>query len=683
MPIVIPAPGIGTDPESFELDGLQLNDTVTLSLASAVHVPAAKKPEWTAGDDSQGALLARDPLHDNCTWELRLQIEPQATMNAALAHIAAIEDKLQECSKHERGLPLVWDPANSSLPPITWRALLGEITDRPIDHENGWFAQAPTLGIRLTCLPFGEGEEFLAATVTSDAPIVELDVDAIPGAVAATGRLVVTDAAAKARRYCAWGLESRHYDPGTPLIVDSSSMITAGYIGTTAVQSGSYGGTVIAANARTRSQAICGLGNLAHIGRFRPHLRIHASAPTIALRLVWQALDGPLRSLSYKVPVQTGWNHVDLGSINVPSAQSGTQRWTGRIEAFSTAAGGEALLIDAMWLIPAERFGRARSSYAYGPGVLTAADEFTSITAGTSLNARAAPVGGSWATGGGATDFAAFDDPVTGEESMQRNAVDSGYHTGMRWAVLGSTDYTDIEVGSLIQLRAVNVIANQAITARWGDVNNYLALRVLPAGGPFGTNTGAVHLEARVAGTIVATTSALFPRTVGAWLAVRLIAYAGGRAIGSVLNSSGATIATVELVHPALAPGGALEEGKPGMFDFCGSGLGPRRTYRDFYAAAPMPEPIVCHPGRSIEFRSDAAVREDATGNFAGPPPEYVGSRFIVPCGGDPGRTSRIAVLARRNDVEVVNDDELVGGAAMDATTVEVFATPRYLTVPR
>lgn len=411
--------------ESLVLDGLSLNDGTVLSLESLTMPPSAKRPEWVSGADSDGAVLSRDPFHDNRIIEARIRVEQQATKDLALAKIALIVDKLEECERNlDRGLALVWTPADATTSPITFRCLSGEITEMPIDVENGWMVRAPAVTVRLTCLPFGEGTETLAATVTSSAPIVTLELTGVAGDMAATGRLVVTDAAAKDRRYAAWGLESRYYPTSSPpsLIVDSANMVTSGFAGATTTRTGAYSGAsnnVIRGTLRTQLQAICGLPTtLTHVGWFRPQLRYWATQTTIALRLTYQANDGPLQSLSFKAPVDVGWNSVDLGLITISPAAVGTQRWTGRIDAYSTAAGGETLDIDALWLMPAERYGRARAPYTYSSSVVTGFDQFTGITPGTVLEARTAPVGGVWDTtwaGGPPGDFAAANAPA--EES--------------------------------------------------------------------------------------------------------------------------------------------------------------------------------------------------------------------------------------------------------------------------
>ena len=91
----------------------------------------------------------------------------------------------------------------------------------------------------------------------------------------------------------------------------------------------------------------------------------------------------------------------------------------------------------------------------------------------------------------------------------------------------------------------------------------------------------------------------------------------------------------------------------------------------------------MCYANQSIEFRSDETLREDSTGTYAGPPPEYVGGRFFVPPAGGPARKARVALIARNNDVETTNDDGLITNATMSSTTLQVYATPRYLVVPR
>jgi len=644
--------------------------------------PPNKRAEWISGADSDGAILSREPKYENRIIECRIAVLPQATKNLALAKIASLLDQFQECERQANGLALTWVPANSTLPTVTFRCLSGEITELPISMASGWMGETPEFMVRMTCLPFGEGTESQVATVTSSAPIIVLpDITALAGDVPALGRLVVLDAASKDRRYVMWGLESRYYPTSSApsLIIDSSGMVTTGFGGVTATRAGGYSGAtnnVIDTGLRPQLQAVCGLGNLSHVGSFRPQLRFFASGTDMAVRLTYKVLDGPLRSLSFKVPTVAGFNHVDLGLITIPEAQAGTQRWTGQIEAYGTTSTVITFDVDAIWMMPAELFGRARACYAYKPGALVAFDDFNAITAGTALNARVAPNGGTWATSGVATDFAAADLPAATDETMARSTTSEA---SRRYAVLGATNYTNTEVGvSFYNAGTFGNIGENAVIARWVDASNHVRLAWSNTGG---TNT--LTLSAILAAATVQSKSVTLTKIGNAWFAMRVVVFASGVATGSVLDASGAVIATVSIQHSSLATAGALATGKPGFSDFNSTGFSVSRCYDNFYAATPAAEPIVCYSAQTIEFRHNATVREDSTGVYYGDPPEYVGSRFKIPNAGGPAREARIAVIARRNDVESAADDDLTANATTDSTTVTAFATPRFLAVPR
>lgn len=666
--------------EQWVLDGLALND-VTYVLESVSDPPAQKKPEWISGADSDGAVLGRKPTHENKVIEMRVRVAQQATMDLALAKIAAVLDKAQECSHNVNGSALAWTPADGTKT-LTARCLLAEITDIPKDwQDSGWFVRSPVFTLRLTCLPFWEGVEYLAGSVTNADPIVSVEVASVPGDVPALGRLVVTDAASQSRRYVAWGLESRHYRDVTPLIVDSAAMVTMGFAGVTTTRTGAYSGVssnVISATLRTQVQAICGLENHGHIGSYRPHLRFYASATTMAVRLTFQALDGPLRSLSYRVPVAVGWNFVDLGLVSIPEAGLGTQRWTGRLEAYSTASGGETFEADVMLMIPAEAYGRARGSYSYTAGPLVAYDYFTAMTSGTALGGTVADSGATWATSGATTDFAAADAPALTDEAIVRTT--SSDTAGGRFAVLGATNYTDTEVS--VRTYALTVNGQFHVGARYVDASNYLEAGWVPSqyGEYFWVSQKVAGTTTYLGGRSTADAVLSGPQPTALWRQLRLVVFASGRGIVDLLDSSGGLLHRFPFMSADLAAGGVLATGKPFIRDYPGGPLqGPQgRYYDDFTVATPGAEPIALYSGQSLEVRHDTTLREDATGVYAGSPPEYVGSRFYVPNAGGPARKSRVAVVARRNDV-VVNADNHIA----DSTTVQVFVVPRYLAVPR
>lgn len=849
--------------EQLVLDGLALNDGAILDMESLSIPPPPKKPDWVSGADSDGALLGRSPTYENRVIEARIRVVQQTTADAARAHIGTVIDKLQECERNALGLPVVWTPADATTPPITFRCLLGELPDLPVDWEGGWLVRAPSFTIRLTCLPFGEGAQvgyvnwasnpsfevdtagwsttlfslnsgatltrqttfadqgtasgrivttaasaaqgaalpctalgtfrkgqsyaarvrirgtaggealqvLLGATATdvvtvahtaqtsfqtvtvgwvptadragsthglavrttnaeivtvyidsivivegtvadlpayfdgatgagyawfgtayaspsagpyaasTSAPLVTVDVADIPGDVDALGELLVVDGASQARRFVAWGMEQRWNPTISPPshTVDSTAMVTNGYLGTTVTLTGAYSSATnnaISATLRSVNQAICGLGTLTHTGDYRPHLRCYSTSATIALRLAYRVGDGPWHNLPWRTLPATGFCNIDMGLVEIPSAVIGAQQWTGRIEAYSTsAAGGETLYVDVLWLMPAERYGKARAPYVYGAPVLNAYDEYGAMTGGAVLHGRAAISGGTWATSGATTDYTAVTGSVVVD--LTRSTISQGTP---RSAILGATAFTNSEASTRFYWSSIGSVQSGAY-ARWVDANNYLVCYV----GPYTGSTQLFTIQIFVAGVSQATNGQaqyvqLSPQT---WYQVRVIVYSTGFAVGTLMTLDGGTIAQCTAQSAVLATGGALDDGKPGIHDQ-NSGADPvTRYYRVFYHATPAPEPLVINSGRLVSFRDDDTLRQDSTGATVGPPPEPTGARFLLPPEGGEQRKARFAVLARRNDIQTMADDGVTSNATMDSTAIAVIARPRYLAIPR
>lgn len=668
--------------EGLTIDGLDLNDTTTYVLEALSMPPPKKRMEWIAGGDTDGSVLGRDPLYETREVTARIRIVAQSTMDLALSKIAAIGDKLEEAERNQTGVALQWTPADGTLTTGTFRCLSGEITDLPIMVDGdgaGWFVKSPIVTVTMTCDPFMRGAESgPTSTTASTLPLVTVELTSVAGDVPAEGRLVVTDAASQSRRLVRWGLESRYYPTSSPpgLIIDSDSLVTSGYAGVQTTRTGAYdpgaaGNSIIRGTLATQPIAICGTGVLTHIGTFRVFARVWATelvAGAVShLRLAWQDGEGPFRYNAYVSPPATAlFTDVDLGMIQLTTAVSGTQKWLGEIHAYSNSV-GEGLDVDYIYLVPAtEGYGEARGVYSYTAGVQVARDEFSSIATGTALNARVAPTGGTWATSGVATDFTAADLPVATDETMSRATATA--EATPRYAVLGATNYTNVEVGVKFYRTAAWYI-DSGLIARWTDASNYLR---------FSCTTTYIDLRALVAGSVVVSDTAPFTPVGATWYALRVVVFASGAAVGHLLDSGGAILATVQVQHSSLATGGTLATGKPGFLDqliLTGTGT---RYYDNFYVATPAAEPIVVYSGRTAELRSTMAIRADSTGTYYGDVPGYRGARFFVPPAGTRSRKARVAVMARRNDV-VVNSDENIA----DSTTIGVYVTPRYLNVPR
>lgn len=393
------------NPEGLVLDSLDLN-AGNFTLEELDLGNATKRLEWIVGIDADGAALLRDPLTDNRVVTARIRVGPRTTMDLALADVGSLVDKLEEAERQPDGVALVYTPATATKT-FTLYVLSGEITDVPISITSGWLVKSPLITVKLTCKPFGYGAEVTGSTVTNANAYQTVAQGSVSGDVPAEARVVITDNASKDRRHVEVGIQYRYYDAGTSLELDSDDMTAVG--GTATTRSGAYdpgasGNSVIRATLGVQPTTVCSTGNLGHVGVFRVKARVYASALDVRVRLNWQEGSGSFRPNPWAAPaVAGGFSEIDLGLIAIPPKVLGTQRWTGRIEAYTTAP-GDTVDIDVLWLVPAgEGYGVARGIYTYQPGALVGRDEFTGAT--STLNGRSAPSGGTWATSGATTDF--------------------------------------------------------------------------------------------------------------------------------------------------------------------------------------------------------------------------------------------------------------------------------------
>ncbi len=679
--------------EVLVLDGLTItgDPTGTLIFESLEAPPPKAKMDWIGAADSEWQALSRSPLHENRTVTARIRVKQQTTMDLALDQIGQVRDKLRKASLTDTGIAMTWTPAGSTRT-VTFDVLAGEIDGMPLTwsgDDAGWWQNRPVISVTLTCKPYWRGTEVLTSTASSSTPLVTLEVANVPGDVPALGRLIVTDTATQTRRHVEWGLESRYYNAATSLLIDSDSMTVAGFAGAQTIGSGydpnATGTNVIRATLYSTPLTVCGTGDQAHIGRFRVKARVSPSAVPVYTRLAWQVGDGPWSRNAWDgIETVTGFTELDLGLIHIPPVTAGTQRWRGQIEMW-TPVDGTTADVDYLILIPAdEGYGKARGAYLAGPGVLNGYDRFKNTTAGNALNLRTATLGGAWATSGATTDFVFADGwPTTSgdTESVQRTtgAVDTGFG---RFALL-PTAFTDTEVGVAVTYDEVTGTFNDdlqmGVVSRYVDANNFLrtalsydtAARIFK----FETRLIAAGATAYVRSVDVQGTNAKAPVVplVYGYRIVNIV-YASGRFYSALYTMEGGLLIDLSGQDSRLATAGTHASGQRGFVDRLGTaGSTTRRFYGDFYAAVPAPEPVVVYSGRNMQFRDDDTVRQDSTGTYTGRPQSYNGTRFLVPPG-----TSRVAVKARRLDVDVDQDPNVT-----DATQIQVAYTPRGLVVPR
>jgi hypothetical protein len=326
--------------EAFTLDGLALNDGITFGVDQVSWPPPAQRQNWIGAADSEAQLLFRNPLHENRKVTLRVGVLPQTTMDLALAKVAQVVDKLAKASKTTDGIALVWTPATATLS-CTFDVLSGEITDLPIDWENGWLALAPTFTIELTCKPYWRGVrgahvdqlELHADQRVRDRQRHRRHPGARPAdhhghgyAVPPPCRVGLGGAAdVQQRDVAADRLRQHGHD---------------GFSGAQAVTTGAYDPNASGNNSITltpiagATTAMAGTGDpLSHVGVFRVKARVQSGSLLNLFRLSWKAGDGPTNHNDWATPISTAnWQEIDLGTITIPAVTLGTQRWTGQIE---------------------------------------------------------------------------------------------------------------------------------------------------------------------------------------------------------------------------------------------------------------------------------------------------------------------------------------------------------------
>lgn len=521
-------------------------------------------------------------------------------------------------------------------------------------------------------------------TARSTEPVVTLEVSNVLGDVPAKVRAIVTDGASQSRRLVRVGLESRYYPTSSPpaLLIDSASLVTSGYGGTASTITGAYSanGTITSGDLFDQPTALCGLGDLSHVGTFRMFARVVPSyafnyGDYVSVRLSWQEGSGPLRANSWVTPVQSDvFTDIDLGIVTIPERVLGTQRWTGQIELLATYVDDSPfaaqLDLDYVYLMPAgEGYGEARAPYAYSPGTLTASHTLNGTPA-ANLGGTATDLGGNWTTAGVATDFV-----YGATEGVQRTTTATETFSG-RYGTL-ATVKTNTEVGADLKYSGTALVfpvAGLRLIARFVDASNFVFVEVNPS---TTLTSASFGIGVRLAGaTVIAANSPAF--IVPGWLTVRLVVFASGTAHGFLYQDTGTEIAHITTAHSSVATGGVLDDGKAGIMDYNPSTGACTRQYRNFYVATPPAEAIACNSAQSIEFREDDMLREDSTGTYWGPPPQPRAGLRGLPPAGTRLRKSRLAVVARRNDVVTSPDDQIA-----DFTAIQVVHTPRYLYAPR
>lgn len=683
--------------DGLTLLGTSLNDETNYGLEELDFGPPPKRLEWAQVADADGSDLVRQPLFENRVVTMKLRVGKQASMNAALEKVGSLVDLFQECEKNPEGSPLVWTPATGTKK-YTLYALTGQITSVPIVIEGssaGFYVFSPQLLCSLVCRPFGYGEEEevrTAKSIETGLSIVTFTLASIKGDVPAEGRLVLKDTAKVGRRTAEWFLEQRYYNAETALFEGAESLTPVGGAKSEAANTGAYkpgaGTKLTIATTLVGESTVCAeTAALKHVGAFRVKCRgqvvlgSESVAGNVYVRLSYQDGEGPFRANEWQPLILAGkYVELDLGPVTLTEKLTGTQKWVGRIEAYSAnAAAKDVFHINYMVYGPTEGYGKAAGPTVTGGGTITAYDNFEAYTLASALNTKTPPVGAAWATSGAATDWEIIETSggagnTKNKKVSRKTKSDAEPRFGQLGGSLGASAVTAVVISTEKPTGGEHI---QGVVLRWTNATNYaFGLVRRNTGGGGGNRNFVYSIGTVVAGvtTVLGESSAFGPLTGEVGTEMTLSATLDGTLTLKVANGG----PTLSATSVALKTGEALKEGKAGIYDRNTGTTEIARTIDNVSVVTLPGVPFVLQSERSMEFRSEATITQDSTGTYSGPVQQARGGRFFVPQAGQAARTSRVLVKADRNDLEEA-DQQTIG----DTFTAACFVTPRYSVIPR
>jgi hypothetical protein len=675
--------------EGFILGTLDLNDETSLVTESVKFTPAALKPVWAQNSAADGDALVDEPHYENAVFEMTIRVLPKDSMDESLEVLGELTDAVQECARAEGGQEFVWLPAESTTP-YTWYAVLGEMTELPIDLASGWLFKSPTITVKLTCRPFGYMQQrtILEATESGADPLQTIYVGGVEGDVRAEATLILSDASEIDRRFAQWGRDVVSTEENPDLLIEAGDLVTEGFSGEAIESSEAYGEEVVKATAINQySTTMCSTGRIEHVGSYAVYLRLNSGTDDSTFRMSYRNGNGPLLSLEWQKPPAIGvWTDVYLGEVFLDERVLGFQTSEILIEHQTATSGLAENEVNYLTFIPTTgTSGVARGVLNARATKLIAFDNFApdEELKDFHLDEREPdfPPSAEWAevnkTGASGLLAYTFTSGGVKNEFVYRYSTDSSVNSGC-FALLGSGEYGTFQSSVVVSHPGTHLLEG---ASRIGLLGRYKSkekwvMAVLVR------YSNIVYLEVlkNMSGTVT---------SLGAASTGILITTSGSAGLIDGMNAAGlitftavedgswsATCGTASLTghDNDLAADGTLATGRAGLYDAYVSSEEKKRQMEAFKLLGAEASDRACYAEQSIEFRSDGALRMDATGTYAGPPSVYRGSNFYLDPAGSSGRINRIATRMRRSDIAQEQD-----ATVTDKQTVEVKVRERVL----
>ncbi|MBS3928048.1 MAG: hypothetical protein KGZ65_06250, partial [Sphingomonadales bacterium] len=527
------------------------------------------------------------------------------------------------------------------------------------------------------CRPFFYGDWSTPVVVSGTDPILEAELEDVPGDVDAEGEMTVTEVESVARRYCEVGVEQYGYDPDSPSSVIlnlASGLSVTGFSGTSSGSgaAGKYSANVAALTASTSVQTICGTSGADHVGTKRVAARVYAvDGSDVQWRMAWRVGDGKFTYGDWidqpGVALGYDWVQVDFGTVTIEEASAGTQRWEAIFQV-RTTTGTEAVEMDYAEVMPAERLIRIRSPRVAPTTIAVAVEDGYTQSAGNATGKS--PDVGSAYVGAGDTDDFTID---TTNDRVQRAATSDSAGAGR--ALTSGPAIVNTFVALTLLPYTTNTDFFRGAIFRYSDISNFAVVGIENAAG-----VRRLKIRRKLAGSWSNVTSAASALTVthyGDALRIEIEVYETGEYFVNVYDSAGDLLppeyADLDFRNSVFASGGGLASGSVGVYDEQSGASAGTRQYDGLAGYAIEPMGAVCFADQSAIISHDRVERYDPTGTFLGEPDNVRGSRLFIPPAGDQSAVTRVVSKLRRRDL-VLADDNVVD----DEHEMSIRYRPRY-----
>lgn len=622
---------------------------------------------------SEGGRRSRSRAQ-NPEGKVNLLVTSGLSASTLRTRLGELQQTVEACRVY--GGTLAYTPADGTA--VTYD--LESISLSSFDTSQLQFGRAP-LELSVTTRPYGRLAPLAITTnATSTDPIQTVSLADIPGSAPALVTLTVTDKATQARDHLEAGIDN-DWDGSAAALIDSASFSVSGMAGSATTRTGAYSSSgVIRATLGPDPLGICFKAGLGHRGSHRAKLRVYATGTgPIYVRVAYRVASGAWTYNAWRqVRGLNTFYEIDCGLVK--GSDAGTL--SVRVEARSALATfADTIDVDYLILMPASRWAKVKGRADTTVVTYAARDQFNQ-SAGYLDAPKTADVGGNWAEANrtGANGFAV---ETTGHTAQRAIPSDSSIYDGGCYAYVGSA-IAACRVEGTVRMSAQptgQTLRTHAygLLARYTNANSWAAW-VLCDGSKAGLTD--VYPDTSIYGhqlALLAKTSAGSVVTVAQ---TDLSAYYGvtgyNYSMAVEIDANGAYrcywqgMLALSGSYGEFVTGGALDDGKVGIFDVQTTSASITRNYDNFrssgLSAATDYQHVVDADGAVI-IDHESVRRSDGTR-----PPEFEGSYLTVPPAGREDRTHLLAVKMRRNDVDVTTDDNIADNQRLDVTV-----TPRVV----